>query len=116
VCATVTQVAHPLSILSECSRLRSWQSPPHPTCTSTPVARHRDTVAAESGPGYVTFYLDGVVIANYTPQTVPGIKFFTEPNYFIINTALGDWGPMPSENTVFPGYFSVEYVRVAVKR
>ena len=73
-------------------------------------------MTAESGPDYLTFYLDGVVTAHYTPQTVPGIRFFPDANYFIINTALGDWGPLPSENTVFPGYLSVEYVRVAVKR
>ena len=87
--------------------------PPH---LYSSLAFPRCVCAVEVGPDYITYYLDGVVLRNHTAVTVPGIRFWPDPNFFIINTAIGDWGPMPSDNTVFPGYLSLEHARVAVRR
>ena len=72
----------------------------------------------EAGPDYAAFFFDGKLLANYSSKdpAIPNLKYWPDPNYFVINTAIGDWGPMPTDSTVFPGRFGVEYVRVSVKR
>lgn len=70
----------------------------------------------EAGPDYLAFFFDGAPLANYTAANTPNLQLHPEPNFLVINTAIGDWGPMPSATTVFPGHFDVEYVRVAVKK
>jgi beta-glucanase (GH16 family) len=65
------------------------------------------TFAVEWQPGVIRWLLDGQVLVTST-YNVPDV-----PMYLILNTAVGgNWPGNPTDQTVFPQYHDVDYVRV----
>lgn len=68
----------------------------------------------EWGPGYINFYVDGVLYNQITPEDVTGEWVFDDNDFYIImNVAVGGTfvGP-PGVNTVYPQTMLVDYVRI----
>ena len=62
---------------------------------------------ADWKPGEVTWYVDGNPVYRVT-RNVPN-----QPMYLLANLAVGgDWPGAPTEETVFPNYFDIDYIRV----
>jgi beta-glucanase (GH16 family) len=58
-------------------------------------------------PNHLRWLIDGVerkVMTEHVPS---------KAMYLILNTAVGgDWGGAPDKTTVFPQYFTIDYVRI----
>jgi beta-glucanase (GH16 family) len=67
------------------------------------------TFAIDWQPDKLVWYIDGVERWRYTDVTyIPSV-----PMYLLINLAVGgDWPGIPDENTTFPAYYEIDYVRV----
>jgi beta-glucanase (GH16 family) len=68
------------------------------------------TFALDWRPGKATWLVDGVVKKTVVAEYVPDI-----PMYLIISNGVGSrFGPsgVPTEETVFPNFFQIDYVRV----
>jgi beta-glucanase (GH16 family) len=62
-------------------------------------------------PGAITWYVDGVVRAQYTDVS----NITSKPMFIILNLAIGgvgSWPGPPDDTTPFPSYFQIDYVRV----
>ncbi|MBI3506887.1 MAG: glycoside hydrolase family 16 protein [Proteobacteria bacterium] len=71
--------------------------------------------AVEWEPNAIRFYLDGVLFATQTPETLPrGSRWvFDKPFFLLMNLAVGgNWPGDPDATTVFPRELRVDYVRV----
>jgi beta-glucanase (GH16 family) len=63
----------------------------------------------------ITWFLDGNQFFTATPASLPsgGTWVFTQPQFFILNVAVGgNWPGNPDATTVFPQQMLVDYVRV----
>jgi hypothetical protein len=65
--------------------------------------------AVDWTPERITWYLNGQEIRQFTNRTyIP-----SEPMYLIMNLAVGgNWPGAPDEDTRFPSYFEIDYVRI----
>ena len=69
--------------------------------------------AFEAGPSWLAVAIDGVVLANWTHAN-KGALFFNTSYYLLINTALGgEWPAPPTNETKWPAFHVIDYVRVA---
>ncbi len=67
------------------------------------------TIGFDWEPSSITWYVDGVVRAQYTGTA----NIANTPMYLLLNLAVGGtWPGNPDATTVFPSYFSTDYVRV----
>ena len=105
--------------------LGGWTNLTQLTAGGWPTAWHEYAVEWD-GRNRMAFVVDGATILNITranqtrfPSKVPGQhpQFSGAPFYLILNTALG--GPWPGpvgDETVFPAFHHIDYVRVAQRR
>jgi beta-glucanase (GH16 family) len=73
--------------------------------------------AIEWKPNQIKWYLDSIQFFTATPASVAGLPggqwVFTQPQFFIMNVAVGgNWPGYPDATTVFPQQMLVDYVRV----
>jgi beta-glucanase (GH16 family) len=73
--------------------------------------------AIEWKPNQIKWYLDSIQFFTATPASVAGLPggqwVFTQPQFFIMNVAVGgNWPGNPDSTTVFPQQMIVDYVRV----
>ena len=71
--------------------------------------------AIEWTPNQIKWYLDSTPFFTATPASLPGGStwVFTQPQFFILNVAVGgNWPGFPDGTTVFPQQMIVDYVRV----
>jgi beta-glucanase (GH16 family) len=63
--------------------------------------------AADWRPGEITWFVDGNPVYRVT-NNIPA-----QPMYILANLAVGgDWPGAPDEETVFPGYYEIDWIRV----
>lgn len=79
----------------------------HPTYTVVDLSQDFHSYAVDWQKDLVVWYFDGRevfrVMSNVTAQ----------PMYLIANLAVGgDWPGSPDKDTVFPGYFEIDYIHV----
>ncbi|MCU0428392.1 MAG: glycoside hydrolase family 16 protein [Cytophagaceae bacterium] len=69
---------------------------------------------AEWEPNVIRFYLDDSLYATRTPADLKPHRWpFDQKFHFLLNLAIGgNWPGNPDDNTVFPKYMFVDYVRV----
>ena len=71
--------------------------------------------AIEWTPSQIKWYLDSTQFFTASPSSLPGgaTWVFTQPQFFILNVAVGgNWPGYPDGTTVFPQQMVVDYVRV----
>jgi beta-glucanase (GH16 family) len=71
--------------------------------------------AIEWTPNQIKWFLDSTQFFTATPASLPGGStwVFTQPQFFILNVAVGgNWPGFPDGTTVFPQQMIVDYVRV----
>jgi beta-glucanase (GH16 family) len=69
--------------------------------------------AAEWGPDFIDFFVDGFLYKRVTPKDVPGEWVFNQPFFMILNVAVGgNYVGFPTTGTPFPQTLTVDYVRV----
>jgi beta-glucanase (GH16 family) len=79
----------------------------HSTYTPFDLSRGFHTYAVDWEKDLVVWYFDGVEVFRVM-SNVPA-----QPMYLIANLAVGgDWPGSPNEDTVFPGYLEIDYIRV----
>jgi beta-glucanase (GH16 family) len=60
-------------------------------------------------PDAIIWYVDGVERWRFSNAA----EIISEPSYLLLNLAVGgDWPGPPDENTPFPSYYDIDYVRV----
>lgn len=80
---------------------KAWKGPDH--------SADWHTYAVEWRPSAIIWYVDGVERYRFTRQHL----ISSEPMYLLMNLAVGgDWPGPPTEDTVFPSVFEIDYVRV----
>ena len=82
---------------------------------NTPFGGGFHVFAAEWGPGYVTFFVDGAPYWTVTPATLPAgaTWVWDQPFFLLLDVAIGGgWPGSPNAATPFPQEMLVDYVRV----
>ena len=72
--------------------------------------------AVEHGPTYIAYVYDGKTVLNSSVADAAHPIFWPVPFYLFLNSAVGGgWPKSPNASTVFPTYFTIDYVRVTTK-
>ncbi|HLX94305.1 MAG TPA: family 16 glycosylhydrolase [Verrucomicrobiae bacterium] len=85
------------------------------TLPSGALADNFHIYAIEWTPNQIKWFLDSNQFFTATPSSLPGgaTWVFTQPQFFILNLAVGgNWPGYPDATTVFPQQMLVDYVRV----
>jgi beta-glucanase (GH16 family) len=85
------------------------------TLPSGALADNFHIYAVEWTPNQIEWFLDTNQFFTATPASLPGggVWVFTQPQFFILNVAVGgNWPGNPDGTTIFPQQMLVDYVRV----
>ncbi len=78
-----------------------------------PVYNDYHTFAVEWEPNLITWYVDDIEYHTATPELVPGDWVFEDPQFLILNMAIGGtFGGQIDPNIQLPASMLVDYVRV----
>ena len=102
-----------------------WYWGEHDNCTGPPVRAGTGSVtipsyytefheyAVEWTPQSLTYFVDGKPYKSYTNKSMLPVN----PHFMMLNTAVGGpWPGSPNNETVFPAYHYIDYVRVSQKK